>query len=247
MRMTLIIIAIPIMLILSVTTIPSSPSSPSSFSFSPILSVYAQQSVDNQNMTTANVNVDNNTYTIKFNTTNARVLGIAPEKESAKIAVTIEPTKEGKLTINLPRELIDYKIAGNKDGNFIVHINGKQISSFNENTHAAGGNKTSRTLDINFGTGDRTIEIIGTQMAQAPFAVIKKQVQNEEAAASAANKTKEVSSIGNKTTMAKNVTNTSQPANAASILNKTGEVAKTFVNKTTGVLSNMTKNLLGGK
>src|SRR5919197_1392515 len=216
MRMTLIIIAIPIMLILSVTTIPSSP-------FSPILSVYAQQSVDNQNMTTANVNVDNNTYTIKFNTTNARVLGIAPEKESAKIAVTIEPTKEGKLTINLPRELIDYKIAGNKDGNFIVHINGKQISSFNENTHAAGGNKTSRTLDINFGTGDRTIEIIGTQMAQAPFAVIKKQVQNEEAAASAANKTKEVSSIGNKTTMAKNVTNTSQPANAASILNKTGE------------------------
>ena len=33
----------------------------------------------------------------------------------------------------------------------------------------------------------------------------------------------------------------------ASILNKTGETAKTIANKTTGILSNITKNLLGGK
>jgi hypothetical protein len=236
-RMTLIITAIPLMLILSITTVAS-------HSSSPIRSVYAQQGVNDQNQKTANVNVDGNTYTIKYNTTNARVLSIVPDKESAKIVVTVEPTKEGKLTIDLPRELIDYKIAGNKDGNFIVHINAKQISTFKENMPATG-NKTSRTLEINFGSGDRTIEIIGTQMAQASVAAIKKQVQKEEAAAAAANKTNEASLLANKTVT--NITNAPQAGGAASIINKTGEVAKTFVNKTTGVLSNITKNLVGGK
>jgi hypothetical protein len=239
--MTLIIMSIPLMLILSITTIPSHSS------FSPIRLVYAQQGVDDQNQKTANVNVDGNAYAIKYNTTNARVLSIVPDKESAKIVATIEPTKEGKLTIDLPRELIDYKIAGNKDGNFIVHINAKPISSFKENIPATG-NKASRTLEINFGSGDRTIEIIGTQMAQASVAAIKKQLQKEEAAAATANKTKEASSLlANKTAMTKNITNASQAGGAASILNKTGEVAKTVVNKTTGVLSNITKNLVGGK
>jgi hypothetical protein len=242
-RMTLIIMAIPLMLILSITTIPSHSSSSSSSS---IHSVYAQQGVDDQNRKTANVSVDGNTYTIKYNATNARVLSIVPEKESAKVVVTIEPTKEGKLTIDLPRELIDYKIAGNKDGNFIVHINAKQISTFKENIPSTGNNKTSRALEINFGSGDRTIEIIGTQMAQASVADIKKQLQKEEAAAAAANKTKEASLLANKT-MTKNITNAPKAGGAASIINKTGEVAKTFVNKTTGVLSNITKSLVGGK
>jgi predicted nucleic acid-binding Zn-ribbon protein len=239
-KMTLIIMAIPLMLILSISTI--------TFHFSSIHSVYAQQSVDNQNQKTTSVSVDGNTYTVNYNTTNARVMSIVPEKESAKVVVTIEPSKEGKLTINLPRELIDYKIAGNKDGNFIVHINAKQISTFKENIPATG-NKTSRTLEINFGSGDRTIEIIGTQMAQASVAAIKKQLQNEQVAAAAvANKTKEASLLANKTTtMTKNITNAPQEGGAASIINKTGEVARTFVNKTTGALGNITKSLVGGK
>ena len=36
-----------------------------------------------------------------------------------------------------------------------------------------------------------------------------------------------------------------QVGTGASILNKTGEVAKTIANKTTGVLSNITRNILG--
>jgi hypothetical protein len=237
-KMTLIIIAIPLMLILSISTITSH--------FYSIHSVYAQQGVDNQNQKTTSVSIDGNTYTINYNTTNARVMSIVPEKESAKVVVTIEPSKEGKLTINLPRELIDYKIAGNKDGNFIVHINAKQISTFKENIPATG-NKTSRTLEINFGSGDRTIEIIGTQMAQASVAAIKKQLQNEQEAAAMVSKTKEASLLANKTTMTKNITNAPQADSAASIINKTGEVAKTFVNKTTGVLGNITKSLVSGK
>jgi hypothetical protein len=267
-KTTLVIIAIPIMLILSVsnTSLLSSPS-PSSYSTH---SVYAQQSADNLNKNTANVNVEGNNYPMKYNiTNNARVSSIVPQKEAAKLIVTIEPTKEGKLTINLPRELIDYKIAGNKDGNFIVQVNAKQVSNFKEiipsTTGASNNSRTSRTLEINFGPGDRTIEIIGTQMAQASVATIKKQAQKEQAAAvsaataAAINKTKESSSSStNKKTMTNNITtgpNTSQVKTNASqaggtgalILNKTGEAAKTIANKTTGILSNITKNLVGGK
>ena len=53
-----------------------------------------------KNMT--NVKIDGNNYQIKYNNTNAKVVSIAPQKEAAKLVITIEPIKEGKLTIDLP-------------------------------------------------------------------------------------------------------------------------------------------------
>jgi hypothetical protein len=248
-KMTLLTIAISIMLILSTSEI--------SLSSYPIHSAHAQ-SADTINQHTANINVDGNNYPINYNITNGKVSSIVAQKESTKLIVTIEPTKEGKLTVNLPRELIDYKIAGNKDGNFIVQINGKQVSNFKEIIPSSNNNQTSRILEINFGQGDRSIEIIGTQMAQVSVSTIKNQAQKEQATAisAAINKTKE-SLLANKT-ITKNLTNETtngsqaktnspQAGGGGSVLNKTGEVAKTFVNKTTAVLSNITKGLLGGK
>jgi hypothetical protein len=46
--------------------------------------------------------------------------------------MTIAPTKDGKLTISLPRNVTDYKIAGGKDGMFVVNINAKQTTNFQE-------------------------------------------------------------------------------------------------------------------
>ena len=138
--MTLLAIAISIMLILSASEI--------SLSSYPIHSVHAQ-SADTISQHTANINVDGNNYPIKYNITNGKVSSIVAQKESTKLIVTIEPTKEGKLTVNLPRELIDYKIAGNKDGNFIVQINAKQVSNFKE-IIPSSSNQTSRILEITF-------------------------------------------------------------------------------------------------
>ena len=77
-----------------------------------------------------------------------------------RVELTIQPTgKNGKLTIDLPRNLIDYKLAGNKDGNFVVHNNGKQNVPIN--VKEISNNPTSRTLSIDFGSSDRVIEIIG--------------------------------------------------------------------------------------
>jgi hypothetical protein len=204
--------------------------------------VYAQNAttVNNiKNMT--NVKIEGNNYQVKYNNTNAKVVSIVPQKEAAKLVVTIEPVKEGKLTIDLPRQLIDYKIAGSKDGNYIVTINGKQVSTFKEiyNTPSL------RTLEISFGKGDRTIEITGTQMAQGQISVIKAQteaaVKAQMAAAEAASKTKVSSSNTTKNV----VTNPS-----SHIKSNASETSGSIINKTVGALGNITggiKKLLVGK
>ena len=52
-------------------------------------------------------------------------------------------------------------------------INGKQVSTFKEISNTP----SSRTLEISFGGGDRTIEITGTQMAQGQVSVVKAQTE----------------------------------------------------------------------
>jgi hypothetical protein len=225
----LAVIVIPILLIMSNTVLGQGQL------------VYAQNAtiVNNiKNMT--NVKVEGSNYQIKYNNTNAKVVSIVPQKEAAKLVVTIEPAKEGKFTIDLPRQLIDYKIAGSKDGNYIVTINGKQISTFKEISNTP----SSRTLEISFAGGDRTIEITGTQMAQGQVSVIKAQTEaavKAQLAAAAASKTKE--SPGNAT---KNVgTNPS-----SHIKSNASGTSGSIVNNTVGVLSNITggiKKLLVGK
>jgi hypothetical protein len=171
---------------------------------------YAQTDFNTPNKVTT-ISIDNNNYQMKYNVTNgAKVVSIVPQKEATKLVVTIEPTNNSKLTIGIPRTVMDYKIAGSNDGNFIVHINGKQVNNFRE----VSNNQTARTLEINFGGGDRTIEIIGTQMGQAPVAIVKSQVEGS------ANKT--IHTIENKT------------ASTAK------GPAETFVNKSIGTLKNLT-------
>jgi hypothetical protein len=225
----IIIIVVPILLIMSNTVSGH------------FVYVYAQNATttisNNSNMT--NVKIEGSNYPIKYNNTNAKVVSIVPQKEASKLVVTIEPTKDGKLTIDLPRQLIDYKIAGSNDGNYIVSINGKQVSTVKEISNTP----SSRTLEIAFGGGDRTIEITGTQMAQAPVSAVKAQteaaVKGQMAASAAANKTKESSSNATK-----NVgTNASQVKASAS-------GSGSIVNKTVGALGNLTggiKKLLVGK
>ena len=95
-------------------------------------------------------------------------------------------------------------------------------------------------------------------MAQVSVSTIKNQAQKEQATAisAAINKTKEsllanktiTKNLTNETTNGSQVkTNSPQAGGGGSVLNRTGEVAKTFVNNTTAVLRNITKGLLGGK
>jgi hypothetical protein len=203
---------LPVMFILWVTIIIAIAPTTTTTINSIFQTAYAQKDFNTPNKVSV-VKVDNTNYQVKYNVTNndAKVVSIVPQKESTKLVITIEPTNNGKLTIELPRTLIDYKIAGGKDGNFILHINGKQV----DNVREVSNNQSARILEISFGAGDRTIEIIGTQMGQGPVALVKSQVETS------ANKT--MQTLENKT----------------SIATAKGP-AETFVNKTIGTLSNLT-------
>jgi hypothetical protein len=193
-----------------------------------------QQDLNDLMFQTTNVTVDGISYPIKYNITNdaAELVGTVAEKESVKLIMTIAPTKDGKLTIILPRNVTDYKIAGGKDGMFVVNINAKQTTNFQE----ISNNRTARELEFNFSKDDRVIEIIGTQMGQGDISTVK-----EEAT--------EITSLPpspNTTNITENVRNNTSPAaedNASqtggSIVNQTGEAAQTFVNKTASVVGNV--------
>lgn len=98
---------------------------------------------------TIDVTLDGANYPVKYNITDdaAEVLSMVADKESFKLIITIAPTNDGKLTVMIPRNLTDYKVAGGKDGKFVVNINAKQITDFQETSN----NQTTRGLEINFG------------------------------------------------------------------------------------------------
>jgi hypothetical protein len=222
----LMMIGMPILLALS--AIAASPSSA-------IQLVYSQgpprgeqqQELSGMNFQTTNVTLDGVSYPVKYNITDnaAEVLSMAPDKESFKLVITIAPTKDGKLTLMIPRNLTDFKVAGGKDGKFVVNINAKPITNFQEFSN----NQTSRGLEVNFGKDDRVIEIVGTQMGQADISKVKEQAT--EAAPTVTSNASEAAANASKT--------------GGSIVNQTGEAVQTFVNKTTGILGNISGEILG--
>jgi hypothetical protein len=243
MATTMVIGMIPILLILS-AILAISLLSVSTFQLAysqgspPTRQQQQQQDLNDTTFQTANVTIDSISYPIKYNITNdaAELVSTVAEKESVKLIITIAPTKDGKLTIILPRNVTDYKIAGGKDGMFVVNINAKQITNFQE----ISNNRTARELEFNFGKDDRVIEIIGTQMGQGDIATVREQAKAEMTT------TSQPSSSPNTTNMTENVINNASQAAGAnvsqtgeSIVNQTGEATQTFVNKTASALGNV--------
>jgi hypothetical protein len=127
-------------------------------------SVNAQQNTANTTTTTttnkSNLVVSGKTFPIKYNITGGKLLGlIADNDRSTLVAVIGSPTDKGKLTIELPRKVIDSKAQGNVDTKYQIKIDGKGVE-YKE----MGSSLTERTLQIDFSKNDRVIEIIGTQL-----------------------------------------------------------------------------------
>lgn len=213
-----IVIGVPIMLVLSAIAV--APSSAIQLVYSQGPTTSQQQDANDLTFQTTNVSLDGIIYPIKYNITDkaGEVLSIVADKESFKLIITIAPTKDGKLTVMIPRNLTDYKVAGGKDGKFLVNINAKQATNYQE----ISNNQTTRGLEINFGKDDRVIEIVGTQMGQADIAEVKKEATEMTSPPNTQNVTENASQTG------------------ASIANQTGEAAQTFVNKSASVIGNLT-------
>lgn len=110
------------------------------------------------NMASNSFAVEGTNYTVTYDITNGKVLGMKTDSQAKSLLVAIQPTGDGILTITLPRALIDAK-AGNMDDKFFVLVN-SQEADFTETSTTT----TDRTLSIPFMDGTEEIEIIGTQV-----------------------------------------------------------------------------------
>src|SRR5918996_4155975 len=219
------VISIPILLAISALAMVHSSGVQVGYSQSQGLPLNRQQETTDLSFQTIDVTLDGANYPVKYNITDdaAEVLSMVADKESFKLIITIAPTNDGKLTVMIPRNLTDYKVAGGKDGKFVVNINAKEITDFQETSN----NQTTRRLEINFGKDDRVIEVTGTQMGQGDIATVTEQAS--ETSPTGAEIRDNASQAG---------ANISQTG--SSIVNQTGEAAQTFVNKTASVLGNVT-------
>ena len=105
------------------------------------------------------INFKGKTYTIKYSIVGGTVVGIVPNPDLKAVDVLLNPgSTPGTMTIQIPRFAIDAKNAQGQDQPFKVTMDGhglswKQIQSTN----------TDRVLAVSFTSGNRLLEITGTQ------------------------------------------------------------------------------------
>jgi len=106
------------------------------------------------------INVMNTNFSIQYNNTGiAKILSVKPDVQARALVITLQATKEGLLTITLPRELIDKKDRG-ADSPFFFVIGGGISGNAKENSKTS----TQRTITIPFIEGTHVIVIVGTQI-----------------------------------------------------------------------------------
>ena len=109
----------------------------------------------------SNLVVKDKTFPIKYNITKGKLLGIVGDKDKTTLIFLLGGISDnGKLTVELPRNVLDAKSQGNTDTKYHVKIDNKDVD-YKE----VGTNLNARILQIDFGKNDRMMEIAGTQMA----------------------------------------------------------------------------------
>jgi hypothetical protein len=107
------------------------------------------------------LNIFHKTYPIKYQITGSgnKVSNISAEADNATLLVNVLSQSNGRLSIELPRNIIDSKKQGDVDDRYIVFQDG-QVSSPEE---IKTDNQT-RTLAIDFDKGTGQIEIAGSKI-----------------------------------------------------------------------------------
>jgi hypothetical protein len=96
---------------------------------------------------------------IEYDIDGAKLIYIIPDENSFSLLVNIDTTKDGQITLNLPRELIDAKKQNDQDETFIILIDGMEVLHDELSTDSK-----YRKISIDFEHGDSEIEIIGTHL-----------------------------------------------------------------------------------
>ena len=106
-----------------------------------------------------NLRLGNKAYPIKYQIIGGKLAGISAERDNMTLIVNVSSTSNGKLTIELPRNVIDSQKRGNLDDNFAVFEDGQYVVGNEIRTNAQ-----ARTLMIGFDNGTSVIEITGTRL-----------------------------------------------------------------------------------
>jgi hypothetical protein len=126
----------------------------------PILAAFGETGPEDGN-NIYDLNIFDKTYPIKYQITGSgnKVSNISAEADNATLLVNVLSQSNGRLSIELPRNIIDSKKQGDVDDRYIVFQDG-QVSSPEE---IKTDNQT-RTLAIDFDKGTGQIEIAGSKI-----------------------------------------------------------------------------------
>jgi predicted secreted protein with PEFG-CTERM motif len=112
---------------------------------------------------TYNLNSGGKAYPLSYQITGAgnKLNNISAQRDNTTLLLNTVAQSNGKLTIELPRNLIDSKKQGNTDEPYAVWEDGQPQAADEINTK---NNSQVRTLAIDFDKGTGQIEIAGTKM-----------------------------------------------------------------------------------
>ena len=99
------------------------------------------------------------TFNVNYTISGGTVRTMTIDAQSLSVIVSVNSTKDGTITLQLPRALIDAKTNAGQDDTFIILIDGAEVKSQSESA-----NNDFRNITIQFLQGDQNIEIIGTQI-----------------------------------------------------------------------------------
>ena len=108
---------------------------------------------------TYNLGIGNKQYKIPYQITGGKLDTINAQGTNATLVLNISTTSDGKLTLDLPRKIIDSKKQGGIDEGYAVFVDGQ-----NANADQIKNNTESRTLSIDFPKGASRIDIAGTHI-----------------------------------------------------------------------------------
>jgi plastocyanin len=108
---------------------------------------------------TYNLGIGNKQYKIPYQITGGKLDTINAQGNNATLVFNISTASDGKLTLDLPRKIIDSKKQGGIDEGYAVFVDGQ-----NANADQIKNNTESRTLSIDFPKGASRIDIAGTHI-----------------------------------------------------------------------------------
>jgi hypothetical protein len=126
----------------------------------PTLTVFGEMGSDDGN-NIYDLNIFDKSYPIKYQITGSgnKVNNISAEADNATLLVNVLSQSNGRLSIELPRNIMDSKKQGNVDDPYIVFQDGQVTSPEEIKTDSQ-----TRTLAIDFDKGTGQIEIAGSKM-----------------------------------------------------------------------------------